>query len=390
VRVACLRAARPSVGVAMAANGAAKHASSVLVLDYGSQYTQLICRRVRELGVYSVMMPGDVTQARRARGGLAPKRLLDPNNSWRATLRPARRLRARTRIADAHRCARTPQERVRELAPSVVILSGGPNSVHEPGSPTVPAGFFEWAADAKVPVLGICYGMQLLVQCLGGEVAPAEKREYGRMPIHPTAGCRLFADGASQMVWMSHGDEAKRLPDGFTCVAKSEQARAADVPLPWLHATCARALAACTLCLCARLLTCCGARQGAVVAIECAERNVYGLQYHPEARGAPHVRCARAARARTCDPTAVRGVTHASCACTPRHVTQVTHTDRGLETLRRFLFDIANVSAVRPLLQQHARAHSSTHLIAAATRLLTLCWPRLLLAPTGLVHAERA
>jgi GMP synthase (glutamine-hydrolysing) len=113
---------------------------------------------------------------------------------------------------------------VLELSPSVVILSGGPNSVHEPGSPTVPAGFFEWAAAAKVPVLGICYGMQLLVQCLGGEVAPAEKREYGRMPIHPTAGCRLFADGASQMVWMSHGDEAKRLPDGFTCVAKSEQA----------------------------------------------------------------------------------------------------------------------------------------------------------------------
>ena len=111
-----------------------------------------------------------------------------------------------------------------EVAPSVVILSGGPNSVHEVGSPTVPPGFFEWAAAAKVPVLGICYGMQLLVQRLGGEVAPAEKREYGRMPIATQPG-GLFAEAGSQMVWMSHGDEAKRLPEGFVCVAKSEQVR---------------------------------------------------------------------------------------------------------------------------------------------------------------------
>jgi GMP synthase-like glutamine amidotransferase len=81
-------------------------------------------------------------------------------------------VRRAARRADA-RAAPHPQERVLEVAPSVVILSGGPNSVHEAGSPTVPAGFFEWAAAAKVPVLGICYGMQLLVQRLGGEVAPA-------------------------------------------------------------------------------------------------------------------------------------------------------------------------------------------------------------------------
>jgi GMP synthase (glutamine-hydrolysing) len=118
---------------------------------------------------------------------------------------------------------------VLEIAPSVVILSGGPNSVHAAGSPTVPPGFFEWAAAAKVPVLGICYGMQLLVQCLGGEVAPADKREYGRMPIATQPGS-LFAEAGSQMVWMSHGDEAKRLPDGFVCVAKSEQVRRAAQP----------------------------------------------------------------------------------------------------------------------------------------------------------------
>jgi len=152
------------------------------------------------------------------------------------------------------------------VAPKVVILSGGPNSVHEAGSPTVPAGFFDYCTAHSVPILGICYGMQLLVQCLGGAVAPAEKREYGRMPISTTAGA-LFADSASQLVWMSHGDEATQLPDGFLCVAKSEQ--------------------------------------GAVVAVECASRRCYGLQYHPE----------------------------------------VTHTAAGLETLRRFLFDVAGVSA---------------------------------------------
>jgi len=208
----------------MGANGAAKqHANSCLILDYGSQYTQLICRRVRELGVYSVMMPGDVTQVRRlgSRWRVAGKPCL-----WCLFGRPPA-LRGPLAAADARAAAAPPrlaQERVLALAPSVVILSGGPNSVHEAGSPTVPPGFFEWAAAAKVPVLGICYGMQLLVQCLGGEVAPAEKREYGRMPIATQPG-GLFAEAGSQMVWMSHGDEAKRLPDGFVCVAKSEQVR---------------------------------------------------------------------------------------------------------------------------------------------------------------------
>ena len=207
----------------MAANGGAKQASCALILDYGSQYTQLICRRVRELGVYSVMLPGDVTQVRAATpsaavGGGGKKPQLATVCRLPAPARP--------RVAaDASRAAppcHLAQERVLEANPSVVILSGGPNSVHAAGSPTVPPGFFEWAAANKVPVLGICYGMQLLVQCLGGEVAPADKREYGRMPIATQPG-GLFAEAGSQMVWMSHGDEAKRLPDGFVCVAKSEQ-----------------------------------------------------------------------------------------------------------------------------------------------------------------------
>jgi GMP synthase (glutamine-hydrolysing) len=116
------------------------------------------------------------------------------------------------------------QERVQEARPSVVILSGGPNSVHEEGSPTVPPTFFDWCAEHKVPVLGICYGMQLIVQRLGGSVSPAAKREYGRMPVHTTAG-KLFGATGSQQVWMSHGDEAVNLPDGFVCVARSEQVR---------------------------------------------------------------------------------------------------------------------------------------------------------------------
>lgn len=89
----------------------------------------------------------------------------------------------------------------------------------------MPDGFFDWAAAAGVPVLGICYGMQLIVQRLGGTVAPAEKREYGRMPVHTSPGQLFGAAGGSQMVWMSHGDEAVTLPTGFTCVAKSEQVR---------------------------------------------------------------------------------------------------------------------------------------------------------------------
>ncbi len=111
----------------------------------------------------------------------------------------------------------------------------------------MPEGFFEWAEAGKVPVLGICYGMQLLVHALGGRVEAAAKGgEYGRMAIRTTQASHLYADETdhTQQVWMSHGDEAVALPDGFTAVATSDA--------------------------------------GAVVAIEHPGRRLYGLQYHPE------------------------------------------------------------------------------------------------------------
>ena len=171
-----------------------------MVLDYGSQYTQLIGRRIREMNVLSIMLPGDVGM-----------------------------------------------DRILECHPKVIILSGGPNSIHVEGSPRVPPGFFEWAEENKIPVLGICYGMQMLVHLLGGRVKEADGRgEYGKMSIDPVAPSTLYGDdaGKPQTVWMSHGDEADSLPSGFVCSAKS--------------------------------------KQGAVVAIEDTTRNFYGLQYHPE------------------------------------------------------------------------------------------------------------
>eukprot|EP00897_Mesotaenium_endlicherianum_P009280 jgi/Mesen1/8380/ME000468S07811 len=173
--------------------------SVVLVMDFGSQYTQLIARRVRELGVYSVSLPAGVTL-----------------------------------------------EKIKEQKPTIIILSGGPNSVHEEGSPTLPEGFFEYIKASNISVLGICYGMQLLVQLLGGEVKKADAQEYGRMPVKVVKGCKLYGDHAkeSQVVWMSHGDEAVKLPEGFDVVATSEQ--------------------------------------GTIVGIENPALGVYGLQYHPE------------------------------------------------------------------------------------------------------------
>ena len=132
----------------------------------------------------------------------------------------------------------------------MVILSGGPNSVHVAGAPKVPDGLFDYCREHNVPVLGICYGMQLMVQTLGGTVScafEAEGGEYGRTTI-ATKNSRLFPletwPAAEQTVWMSHGDEATALPDGFTAVAHSPK--------------------------------------GTIVAIENPKIGFYGLQYHPE------------------------------------------------------------------------------------------------------------
>ena len=152
-------------------------AERVLILDFGSQVTQLIARRLRESGVYCEIWPFSA----------------DP-------------------------------ERIRAFAPRGIILSGGPASVTEGDAPLAPAMVFE----AGIPVLGICYGQQLLCAQLGGEVLGSEHREFGRALVEVTDDCRLFdgvwSKGARQPVWMSHGDRVTRLPPGFRAVATSEGA----------------------------------------------------------------------------------------------------------------------------------------------------------------------
>ncbi|CAN5457337.1 glutamine-hydrolyzing GMP synthase [soil metagenome] len=148
------------------------HPDAVIVLDYGSQYSQLITRRVREAGVYCELLHHDVT--------------------W---------------------------EQIAHLDPKGVILSGGPNSVYEAGAPGLPA----WVVDRGLPTLGICYGMNLLAYALGGEVAPADRREYGPATIDVIeAESPLFEGLPRELdVWMSHGDQVKSPPPGFTVDAST-------------------------------------------------------------------------------------------------------------------------------------------------------------------------
>ncbi|MCL4871777.1 MAG: glutamine-hydrolyzing GMP synthase [Anaerolineae bacterium] len=161
---------------------------TIIVLDYGSQYSQLIARRVREANVYCELF------------------------SWR-----------------------TPAEKIMALNPKGFILSGGPNSVYDEGAPTLP----DYVLHSGRPVLGICYGMQLLAHRLGGRVAGSQKREYGPAYIQVDAAANpLFTNiipsdsVASLPVWMSHGDKVEELPPGFVPLAHSENApfaAAADV-----------------------------------------------------------------------------------------------------------------------------------------------------------------
>ena len=159
---------------AAATLGADRDFDTIIVLDFGSQYSQLIARRVREAGVYSVLLPWD-----------------------------------------------TPWAEIAPLRAKGVILSGGPASVYEPGAPTLP----EWLLREDLPVLGICYGMQLLAQALGGVVEPAMRREYGPATIEVDRTSPLFAGlPPSIEVWMSHGDHITRLPEGFIGTAASSNA----------------------------------------------------------------------------------------------------------------------------------------------------------------------
>ena len=148
--------------------------STIVILDFGSQYTQLIARRIREFNVFSVVLPCTV-----------------------------------------------PLDRVRELAPKGIVLSGGPSSVYDTGAPKADPAVLAMG----VPVLGICYGLQFMVHHLGGVVEPAPAREYGHAAVTVVAETALFAGLPREMnVWMSHGDEAKVLPEGFKLTAQTSNA----------------------------------------------------------------------------------------------------------------------------------------------------------------------
>ncbi|HXD51928.1 MAG TPA: glutamine-hydrolyzing GMP synthase, partial [Burkholderiales bacterium] len=151
----------------------------ILILDFGAQYTQLIARRVREAKVYCELHPHDVTD-----------------------------------------------DFVREFAPAGIILSGGPASVWEGGTPRAPKAVFELG----VPVLGICYGMQTMADQLGGKVESGTVREFGYAEVRARGHSALFKDIQDRVnaeghglldVWMSHGDKVTALPPGFKVIASN-------------------------------------------------------------------------------------------------------------------------------------------------------------------------
>ncbi|HEY6608659.1 MAG TPA: glutamine-hydrolyzing GMP synthase [Candidatus Limnocylindria bacterium] len=164
------------------------------MLDFGSQFAQLIARRVRELNVYSELLPHDTPMAELERRGV-----------------------------------------------KAVILSGGPSSVYDPEAPKADPAL--WSG--RIPVLGICYGLQLMAHELGGEVVPSAKREYGPATVSLTSDQGLFAGlDRTQPVWMSHGDSILRPPEGFTATAQTDSSPYAGLADPG--------------------------------------RNLYGIQFHPE------------------------------------------------------------------------------------------------------------
>ncbi len=172
----------------------------VVVIDYGGQYSQLIARRVRDCGVFSELLPHHV-----------------------------------------------PLEEIARRKPRGIILSGGPASVYAEGAPSLEHGLLELG----VPVMGICYGMQLLVHALGGRVEQAEVGEFGRSDLHVSdAGVLLKGMPREQTCWMSHRDTVYEPPPGFTALASSSGSP--------------------------------------VAAVENAERGIYGIQFHPEVVHTPY------------------------------------------------------------------------------------------------------
>ena len=151
-----------------------KRIDTILVLDFGSQYTQLIARRVRESNVYSEIFPWDVSE-----------------------------------------------DKIHNLNPKGVILSGGPNSVTESFTPRAPQCIF----DLEVPVLGICYGMQTLAEQMGGHVVSVDKKEFGHSELEIINDSSLFKNINKKInVWMSHGDQVQDLPDDYNLIASTKTA----------------------------------------------------------------------------------------------------------------------------------------------------------------------
>ena len=171
---------------------------TIIVLDFGSQYSQLIARRVREAQVFCELLPWDA-----------------------------------------------PEAEVRSHAPKGFILSGGPRSVYDLGAPFLP----DYVLRANVPVLGICYGMQVLTHALGGKVAPSGKREYGPASFRLVKESSILQQGDDPRVWMSHGDRIEQPPDGFEVLATTGNSP--------------------------------------VAAMGDSARGYYGLQFHPEVRHTP-------------------------------------------------------------------------------------------------------
>ncbi len=154
----------------------------VLILDFGSQYTQLIARKIRELGVYSEILPFS-----------------------------------------------TPLEKIRADKPSALVLSGGPQSVYGKGAPHPAKGIF----DLGVPVLGICYGVHLMAYMLGGKVIPAKSREYGFASLSVLGRSGLLAQiKDKEQVWMSHGDRLEEVPPGFVITGSTTNTNAAVIENP--------------------------------------------------------------------------------------------------------------------------------------------------------------
>ncbi len=193
------------------------HEQMIIVLDFGAQYSQLIARRVRECHVYSQILPFN-----------------------------------------------TPVEQIRALRPDGIIFSGGPASVRAEGSPRPEQGILELG----IPVLGICYGLQVLSVMLGGSVERPERREYGHAALEKIGESALFREiPTGTHLWMSHGDSVQVLPDGFSCIAST-----GNCP---------------------------------ITAIEDTARGMYGVQFHPEVVHTEH------------GSVLISNFVHTICGCTP-------------------------------------------------------------------------